>query len=520
VKSISNQDWQNWIEVSCVLLLTSISSSGAVAEGLNLTLGDPHLNVVPRTKSEVARIASVTALATEFSTSSRFEELSAGAATVRARSNADAFSQPSKNISFEDELNFKVGNGLFRKLWVSSPSSTLASDGLGPLYNARSCQRCHIKDGRGHPPETDDENAISMFLRVSIPSTDKGRMAQIEGYLASLPDPTYGTQLQDFAVQGHPAEYTLGITYKDEKVELSEGDIASLRHPTYEATNLGYGPLHRGAMFSPRVAPQMIGLGLLEAIPAADIMALADPDDTDGNGVSGRANVVWSVEFEQPMLGRFGLKAGSPTVREQSAAAFAGDIGISSPLFPNGAGECTAIQSDCQTAIHGDQDDRVTEIDDEGLDLVTFYSRNLAVPARRTVDDPEVLRGKEVFYQTGCTSCHQPSFVTHRLENQSEQSFQLIWPYTDMLLHDMGEGLADNRPEARATGREWRTPPLWGIGLTEQVSGHTYFLHDGRARSLLEAVLWHGGEAAAQRDSVIEMPKATRDALIKFLESL
>jgi CxxC motif-containing protein (DUF1111 family) len=154
------------------------------------------------------------------------------------------------------------------------------------------------------------------------------------------------------------------------------------------------------------------------------------------------------------------------------------------------------------------------------LDLVTFYSRNLAVPARRKMDDPQVLRGKQVFYETGCTSCHTPSFVTHRLQDQPEQSFQLIWPYTDMLLHDMGPALADNRPEARATGQEWRTPPLWGIGLTQQVSGHTYFLHDGRARSLLEAVLWHGGEAAAQRDTVVQLETADREALIAFLESL
>ena len=483
-------------------------------------LGDPHLNIIPRTAAEAARIVSVTAAPTDFSTAARFEELSAGAATVRARKNADAFSQPSANISFEDELDFKVGNGLFRKLWVSSPSSTLASDGLGPLYNARSCQRCHIKDGRGHPPEADDTNAISMFLRVSIPGTPSDAIAEIEGYLATLPDPTYGSQLQDFAVQGHPAEYKLGVTYTEEIIPLSGGETASLRHPTYTAQNLGYGPLHPQAMFSPRVAPQMIGLGLLEAIPAADILANADPDDTNNDGVSGRANIVWSVEHDQPMLGRFGLKAGSPTIKEQSASAFAGDIGISSPLFPNGAGECTDTQSKCQTAIHGDQDDRVTEVDAQGLDLVTFYSRNLGVPARRDVANPEVLGGKELFYQTGCASCHQPNFVTHRLKGQPEQSFQLIWPYTDMLVHDMGDGLADNRPEARATGREWRTPPLWGIGLTQQVSGHSYFLHDGRARSLLEAVLWHGGEAQAQRDAVTKMIKADRDALIAFLESL
>jgi CxxC motif-containing protein (DUF1111 family) len=483
-------------------------------------LKDVHLDIIPRTAEETSRIAAVTALAHRFDTPQKFEEMSAGAATVRAMSNANAFSQPSGNITFEDELTFKVGNGLFRKLWVSSPSSTLASDGLGPLYNARSCQRCHLKDGRGHPPERPDDNAISMFLRVSIPGTEEDGIAEIEEYLATLPEPTYGTQMQDFSLAGHPAEYRLDIAYEEIEVLLSGGEVAYLRKPTYTAADLGYGPLHPEAMLSPRVAPQMIGLGLLEAIPATDILALADPDDTDDDGISGRPNIVWSAEFDQPMLGRFGLKAGSPTVREQSAGAFAGDIGISSPIFPAAWGECTEAQAECRAAPHGDADDRGFEIDAEGLDLVTFYSRNLGVPARRDVGDPTVLRGKEVFYTAGCTSCHQPSFVTHRLANQPEQSFQLIWPYTDMLLHDMGPGLADNRPEARATGTEWRTPPLWGIGLTKQVSGHTYFLHDGRARSLLEAVLWHGGEARAQRDVVITMDPKDRAALIIFLESL
>jgi CxxC motif-containing protein (DUF1111 family) len=266
----------------------------------------------------------------------------------------------------------------------------------------------------------------------------------------------------------------------------------------------------------------MIGLGLLEAIPAADILALADPDDSDGDGISGRPNIVWSPEFDIPMLGRFGLKAGAATVREQSAGAFAGDMGLSNPLHPDPWGDCTAVQADCRIAPHGQEPGARDglEVDASSLDLVTFYSRNLGVPARRKVDDPEVLRGKEIFYQSGCTGCHQPKFVTHRLGGQPEQSFQLIWPYSDMLLHDMGEGLADNRPEARATGREWRTAPLWGIGLTQAVSGHTRFLHDGRARSLLEAILWHGGEAEQAREAVIALPKPDRDALISFLESL
>ncbi len=484
------------------------------------TLTDDHLPVVPRTEAEAARIAAVTAPATSFTAAEAFEQNPGGAATVRRRDNADAFSQPSGNIDFARELDFKLGNGLFRKLWVSAPSSTLASDGLGPLYNARSCQRCHLKDGRGHPPETGENDGTTMFLRVSIPGGPEDGIEEIRDYIATLPEPTYGGQMQDHSLPGIPAEYRLGITYKEIPVALSGGETASLRAPTYAAENLGWGPLHPKAMLSPRVAPQMIGLGLIEAIPAADILANADEDDADNDGISGRANIVWSLEHDKPMLGRFGLKAGMPTIREQSAAAFAGDIGISSPLHPNGAGDCVLAQAACQQAPHGDQDARGFEIAADGLDLVTFYSRNLAVPARAGVDDPQVLRGKEVFYNTGCTSCHTPKFVTHRLQDQPEQSFQLIWPYSDFLLHDMGEGLADHRPEARATGREWRTAPLWGIGLTEQVSGHTQFLHDGRARNLLEAILWHGGEAQAQRDAVAEMPPEDRAALLRYLESL
>ena len=483
-------------------------------------LDEPHLNIVPRTAAEFDRIQAVTTPTTDFTVPSQFEINSAGAATVRVRKDEDVFSQPSANMAFEKGLDFKLGNGMFRKVWVSSPTSTLASDGLGPLYNARSCKRCHINDGRGHPPANHDDNSVSMFLRVSIPGGNSRAAEEIEDYIATTADPIYGTQLQDEGLAGIPAEYDLRIDYAEIEVPLSGGETASLRAPTYTAANLGYGPLHPEAMLSPRVTPQMIGLGLLETIPAADIMALTDPEDSDGDGISGRANIVWSKEFDMPMLGRFGMKAGTPTLQQQNAGAFSGDIGISNPMFPAGAGECTEQQTACLNAIHGDGDIRVFEIDQQSLDITTFFSRNLGVPARRNVGDPTVLRGKQVFYETGCISCHQPAFVTHRLKDQPEQSFQLIWPYTDMLLHDMGPGLADNRPEARATGTEWRTPPLWGIGLTEQVSGHTFFLHDGRARNLLEAILWHGGEAQSQRDQVVTMAPDDRAALIEFLESL
>ncbi|WP_299154562.1 di-heme oxidoredictase family protein [uncultured Tateyamaria sp.] len=475
--------------------------------------------VIPRTQAEAERILQVIAPTTDFEKAEQFESNSAGSATVRVINTADAFSLPSDNISFEKELDFKVGNGLFRKLWVSAPSSTLASDGLGPLFNARSCQRCHLKDGRGHPPDGPHDSATSMLMRISVP----GGVApqEIADYIATLPEPTYGTQIQDASVADIPAEAKIQITYTEQTIALSGGKTATLRRPDYALTDLGYGDLHPDVMVSPRIAPQMIGLGQLDAIPAADILARADPDDADGDGISGRAQIVMSSRYGAPMLGRFGLKAGQPSIWEQSASAFAGDIGISTTLHPSGFGDCTQAQTKCRTAPNGNtaaHDD--AEIGDMGLELVSFYSTNLAVPARRDVSDPQVLRGKQVFYETGCIACHTPKHVTHRLEGQPEQSFQLIWPYTDMLLHDMGPDLADNRPEGRATGQEWRTPPLWGVGLTEQVSGHTFFLHDGRARNLLEAVLWHGGEAEAQKQSVIDMDPPDRAALLRFLESL
>ncbi|MEM6889214.1 MAG: di-heme oxidoredictase family protein [Pseudomonadota bacterium] len=501
--------------ITCFGFLAVVS----VASASEHALEDLHLPVIPRTAEEAKRIERVVAPTSDFTVSEKFEVNQAGGTTVRPMNNSNAFSQSSANISFERELDFKVGNGLFKKLWVSSPSSTLASDGLGPLYNARSCQRCHLKDGRGHPPEGPKDGAVSMLVRVSVPGGPQ--MDEIEDYIATQPEPVYGGQIQDFSVAGHAAEADLSINYTEKVIELSGGEQATLREPVYSLTNLGYGELHRDVMLSARVAPQMIGLGLLEAIPAQDILALADPDDRDGDGISGRPQIVMSQVHGVPMLGRFGLKAGQPSIWEQSASAFQGDIGVSTTVHRSGYGDCTERQQACRTAPHGNTEihDGV-EIGDEGLRLVAFYSSNLAVPARRGVDDPQVLKGKRVFYETGCTSCHTPKFVTHRLAAEPEQSFQLIWPYTDMLLHDMGPGLADNRPEGRANGFEWRTPPLWGIGMTETVSGHTYFLHDGRARSLLEAVLWHGGEAARHKQRVIEMPPEDRAALINFLESL
>jgi CxxC motif-containing protein (DUF1111 family) len=458
----------------------------------------------------------------DFSKPEAGEESPGGATTHRKAFDKNAYSHASANMSFERESQFKVGNGFFRRTWVSAPASTQAADGLGPLFNARSCQGCHLKDGRGHPPEGPEDNAVSMFLRLSIPpQTDTDRRLLAEGRVNVIAEPTYGTQLQNFAIQGLAAEGRMRIDHEEIPVTLADGETVRLRQPSYSVIDPGYGPLHPQVMLSPRVAPQMIGLGLLEAIPEEAVLALADPDDRNGDGISGRPNRVWSDAEGRVTLGRFGWKAGASSVDEQSQGAFAGDIGISVPFHPDGAGECTALQTACREAPNGNSVQHGhLEAGQDVTDLVAFYSRNLAVPARRDPAHPDVLAGKRLFHAIGCAGCHTPHFVTRTDSIGPEQSGQRIWPYTDLLLHDMGEGLADHRPEAAADGREWRTAPLWGIGLTPVVNGHGHYLHDGRARGLLEAILWHGGEAQAQRDAVTRLSKAEREQLLRFVESL
>jgi CxxC motif-containing protein (DUF1111 family) len=453
------------------------------------------------------------------------EEKPGGAATSQESvDNRDAFSHFSHGIGFEGEGRFKIGNAIFRRLWVSAPSSTQSADGLGPLYNARGCQNCHLKDGRGRPPAANwpDEIAVSMFLRLSIPpETDAERRLLSEHRVSVIAEPTYGGQLQNTAIQGLDPEGQMHIAYHDEPVRFADGTTVTLRRPSYSITNLAYGPLHPKVMLSPRIAPPMIGLGLLEAIPEAAIRANTDTGDADKDGISGRTNEVWSIEEGRVTLGRFGWKAGAPSIRQQGADAAAGDIGLSSPLAPRPAGDCTQVERACLAAPNGNsQSSGGYELGADLLDLVTFYAQNLAVPARRGPGRPEVLAGKAIFHDLGCAGCHKPSFTTGTVEGQPQLSNQLIWPYTDLLLHDMGEGLADGRPEGVADGREWRTAPLWGVGLTEVVSGHTFLLHDGRARNVEEAILWHGGEAQAARDRYTRLSKAERNALLAFVNSL
>lgn len=443
------------------------------------------------------------------------EALSGGQATVQ-RSDRNAYSLPSANLSPERRLDFAVGNSFFRSPWVIAPSTTTARDGLGPLFNTNACQNCHVRDGRGHPPEPDASNAVSMLVRLSLP--DQPAYAREIERLGVVPEPVYGTQLQDMAIPGVRPEGKVRVSYDLHSVTFNDGHQVELRRPTLQITQLGYGPMHPDTRFSARVAPPMIGLGLLEAIPEAAILANEDPHDRNGDGIRGRANRVWDDAQGKAVVGRFGWKAGQPNVNQQNVHAFSGDMGLTTTLLPKD--DCTPAQLDCLAAPNGDGQGGEKEVSDNILRLVTFYTRNLGVPARRAVDAPQVLAGKTLFHQAGCQGCHIPQFTTGADSHEPELANQLIRPYSDLLLHDMGPGLADNRSEFNASGLDWRTPPLWGIGLSETVSGHSQFLHDGRARNLLEAVLWHGGEAQAARDRVLTFNAEQRAALLAFLNSL
>ena len=462
------------------------------------------------TAEDRERVAAVTSPATRFDSAERFESMQAGSGTSKTPLDRNAFSQMHPSLSFAQRETFNLGNALFRKLWVSSPSSTQASDGLGPLFNARGCQSCHIKDGRGQLP-ANGETAASFLMQLGPAA---GAPEDWSG------DAQYGRQLQTFATPGLSGEARIRIDYEEHDVRFDDGSTISLRTPTYTLGDLSAGELAPTTALTPRLAPSMIGLGLLEAISDSDILNQEDPDDRDDDGISGRVNRVRDADGTR--LGRFGLKADKPTVLEQAAAAFATDMGLSNTLHPANAGDCTDVQQRCLDAPHGEQLRLGKhEVPRELLDLVTFYSSNLAPPVRREVDAPEVLQGKAAFYEAGCAACHTPKYVTSRDAADAQHRFQLIWPYTDMLLHDMGKGLADDIGSfGGVSGREWRTTPLWGAGLAQTVNPQATFLHDGRARTLMEAVLWHGGEARRAREAVIAMPRTERDSLIRFLESL
>ncbi|WP_108125631.1 di-heme oxidoredictase family protein [Saccharospirillum mangrovi] len=436
-----------------------------------------------------------------------------GGDTSHYDTSVNAFSLPAANLSFEQRLDFSVGNSFFRNPWIPAPATTTARDGLGPLFNTNACQSCHIKDGRGHLPDGDADNAVSMLVRLSIPA-DASVTPEFLRQNGAVPEPTYGGQFQDASIPGTQPEGRVRIRFNDVSHQLVDGSVVELRQPEAVFSQLSQGDMHPQVMTSVRLAPAMIGLGLLEAVPETDILAWADPDDANGDGISGRANQVWNVQTNDTDLGRFGWKAGQPSLRQQNSAAFNGDLGLTTELFRDE--NCTPKQPVCAQMPNGGDPEVRTEL----LDAVTFYSAHLGVPAQRGHNRPEVQRGEQLFADSGCAGCHRPTMTTPALPNRPALSNQTFHPFTDLLLHDMGPGLADHRPEFLADGSEWRTPPLWGIGLVPTVNGHQQLLHDGRAQSVFEAILWHGGEAESSRLAFEGLSESDRAALIEFVNSL
>ncbi|MCT4665112.1 MAG: thiol oxidoreductase [Flavobacteriales bacterium] len=432
------------------------------------------------------------------------EHLLAGKTTIVDESQ-NAFGNPIPQLTGMDELNFFVGNSAFRDNWVSAPAATTARDGLGPLFNARSCGACHFKDGRGRPPLHKGEKETGFLIRLSVPgSTANG---------SPKPVPHYGGQLQDMAINGVPVEAKFEIIWKEVLGAFPDGEKYSLRKPEYQFSDLKYGPFPTDMMTSGRVGQQMIGLGLLEAISDDDLLKNADPNDLDKDGISGRPNYVWSKSKKQEVIGRFGWKSNMPSMEEQVLGAFLGDIGITSYLNPDQ--NCADGQTDCQNATEGGN----PELNNNFAEQTILYSSTLAVPQRRNYKDEKVQRGKKLFAELNCVGCHKDNFTTSNHKISVLQDIK-IKPYTDLLLHDMGAGLADNRPDFKANGKEWRTQPLWGIGLIPTVNGHSLLLHDGRARNIQEAILWHGGEAEKPKEKFMNLSKTDRVALLSFVESL
>ena len=398
-----------------------------------------------------------------------------------------------------------LGKSFFRIPWVEAPSATTARDGLGPLFNANTCIHCHPHNGTGTAVDASGKIARGMVFRFSVPESSEAFDAVQAARLGFSADPVYGAQLNVSAVHGVPFEGIPTVNYVEEAGRYPDGEAYTLRRPLYTVAEPQYGPLHSDTVITARVAPALVGMGLLEKIPAKQLAALADPEDKNSDGISGRANHIFSSDTNTTVIGRFTWKASAPGVRYQTAAAMHNDMGLTTPLFP--AENCTAAQEACLKAPKGRH---AFDAPAERLDAVAFYVSTLRVPLQR---DPEGHRdGEALFAQSGCIACHVDCHTTEEGE--------VVRPFSDLLLHDMGAGLADGRMEFEALGSEWRTAPLWGIGLRRTINPAATYLHDGRARSMEEAILWHGGEAAGARRAFMQLSRTERERLILFLESL
>lgn len=450
----------------------------------------------------------------------RPDALSAGTTWTIMEHGKSAYIMPIAALNKKQGKRFVAGQEAFNEAWVVAPEPGVW--GLGPTFNEDRCSHCHEANGRSAAVPDGEEAVRGPLVRLSIAGQDE--------FGGPSPHPAYGDQFQNRGIEGRvPPEGKVQISYAALDVEFADGEVVTLREPKIQFAKLEFGEIGDATMTSLRVAPQLVGLGLLEAVPDETLLSIAERQADQG--VSGRPNYVWDVENERRVMGRLGWKANQPSVRQQVAAAFMGDIGATTYLFQQE--NCPAAQEKCldtpSAASCGGQggcggNAFRPEVNPSRLTNISLYLRTLAVPARRNLDDPQVKQGEKLFSQAQCSTCHIPELKTapagqlpHDIAAAADVT---IHAYTDMLLHDMGPDLADGRPDFEASGSEWRTPPLWGIGLLETVNGHSDLLHDGRARNVTEAVLWHGGEAQASRESFRNMTAAERRALVKFVESI
>jgi CxxC motif-containing protein (DUF1111 family) len=392
-----------------------------------------------------------------------------------------AFTHPAANLTADQVDIWRLGKGPFDFVW--------AEPQLGPLFNNAACAGCHASRGRGRSQLGTDSVGSQSLIRISVNEGTPGAPG------GPIPDPVYGLQLQDHSTSGL-AEFFGDLAWREVPETFGDGETIMLRSP-FITIQWRLGP-PAGAMLSYRQAPPIIGLGLLDAIDDGTLEALADADDADGDGISGRINHVWDGERGATVTGKFGWKANNPTVRAQVAGAFDNDMGLSSKLAPD------------------PQNQR--DVSDDQLEQTIFFTSALAVPAAAPRSDA-AWRGRHLFDTFGCSSCHVPTLVTGDSPTPAF-AHQTIHPFTDLLVHDMGDLLSDARADFEASGTEWRTPPLWGVGLAQTIDEGVTFMHDGRARTLAEAILWHGGEAQGSRELFRMAKRADRDALLAFLATL
>jgi len=416
------------------------------------------------------------------------EDRQGGDTTVDDRTQ-DAFLHPAANLTDSQRATFQAGTSPFDFHWEIPQ--------LGPQFNNDACFGCHGSFGRGLS-QIGGDGVIDIsgpqseaLVRVSLPEGAPGDPG------GPIPVPGYGTQLQDHATIGLP-EVQIQLNWVEHQELMGDGTFIALREPRLMIRDGNGDPIPVDMRTSYRIAPAIIGLGLLEAIDETTLEALADPDDADGDGISGRLNQVWDPELGAMHVGRFGWKANTSRLHVQAAGAAANDMGLSNKVFPEPDGN--------------------RDVQDDQMEAMVFLVSTVAVPAAGPRSG-EAFRGRRLFDDFGCAHCHVPTLVTgdHPI---AQLAHQTIHPFTDMLLHDMGDLLTDARPDFLADGREWRTPALWGIGLAQVIRANATFLHDGRARTYAEAIMWHGGEAMPAREAFRTASRSDRDALAAFLDTL